>query len=68
MDLSKIQVKGVEPQKCEERYQKAKIVHTIIRRVAINLDMPLIDLYNTIIWPLNKQEGGALAAFKMAAE
>ena len=68
MDLSKIQVKGADPQKCEERYKKANIVHTIIRRVAINCDEALLDLYRTIIWPLNKQEGGALAAFKLAAE
>lgn len=66
MDLSKIKVRGDQSQKCEERYNKAKIVHTILQRTAINCDVPLEKLYKEIVWPLNKLPGQALEAFRLA--
>ena len=70
MDLSKIKVRGEEAQKCTEKYKKAKVVHTILQRVAINNDIELLKLYKELIWPLikDKDDYKALDVFKQAAQ
>eukprot|EP00831_Metopus_contortus_P048134 TRINITY_DN390_c0_g1_i8.p1 TRINITY_DN390_c0_g1~~TRINITY_DN390_c0_g1_i8.p1 ORF type:complete len:253 (-),score=66.24 TRINITY_DN390_c0_g1_i8:53-811(-) len=68
MDLSKIKVRGDEMQQCEERYRKAKTVHTILKQTAINCDIPLIELYKEVVWPLKVDETHMLNIFKMAAQ
>ena len=67
--MSKIKVRGEESQKCTERYKKAKIVHTIVQRVAINCDVEVIKIYKEIVWPLYKDgQYRALDVFKAAAQ
>jgi len=52
--------------RCEERYNKSKIVHSIMRHVAEKTQTPIETLYETIGWPLNKKYGHSLDAFKLS--
>ena len=52
--------------KCEERYNKGKMVASIMRHVAEATKTPMEELYSSFGWPLNKKYGNALDAFKMS--
>lgn len=52
--------------KCEERYNKSKMVHSILRHVAEKTNTPIEELYERIGWPLNKKYGHAVDAFKLS--
>jgi translation initiation factor 2 subunit 1 len=66
IDLSKRRVSREDIIKCEERYNKSKMVHSIMRHVAEKTQHPIEDLYETIGWPLNKKYGHAVDAFKLS--
>ncbi|CAJ2644107.1 unnamed protein product [Trifolium pratense] len=65
IDLSKRRVSEEDIQACEERYNKSKLVHSIMRHVAETLDLDLEDLYVHIGWPLYRKYGHAFEAFKL---
>jgi translation initiation factor 2 subunit 1 len=52
--------------KCEERYNKSKAVHSIMRHVAEATQTPLETLYETIGWPLDRKYGHSHDAFKIS--
>lgn len=64
IDLSKRRVSEEEVAACEERYNKSKMVHSIMRHVAETMDADLEDLYVHVAWPLYKRYGHAFEAFK----
>ncbi|KAF2503136.1 eukaryotic translation initiation factor 2 subunit alpha [Mytilinidion resinicola] len=66
IDLSKRRVSPEDIVKCEERYNKSKMVHSIMRHVAEKTNTPIEELYSTIGWPLNKKYGHAVDAFKLS--
>ena len=66
IDLSKRRVSPEDIVKCEERYNKSKMVHSIMRHVAEKTLTPIEKLYETIGWPLNKSYGHAIDAFKIS--
>jgi translation initiation factor 2 subunit 1 len=66
IDLSKRRVSPEDILKCEERYNKSKMVHSILRHVAEKCSIPIEDLYQKIGWPLNKKYGHAVDAFKLS--
>jgi len=66
IDLSKRRVSPEDIVKCEERYNKSKMVHSIMRHVAEKTTTPILELYETIGWPLNKKYGHAIDAFKLS--
>ena len=66
IDLSKRRVSPEDVVKCEERFNKAKAVHSIMRHVAEKTNVPLEELYTTIGWPLYRKYGHAYDAFKIA--
>ncbi|KAI9778956.1 MAG: hypothetical protein M1839_007767 [Geoglossum umbratile] len=66
IDLSKRRVSPEDVVKCEERYNKSKMVHSILRHVAEKTKEPIEDLYKTIGWPLNKKYGHSIDAFKLS--
>ena len=66
IDLSKRRVSPEDIVKCEERYNKSKMVHSIMRHVAEKTDTALEELYTDIGWPLNKKYGHAVDAFKLS--
>ncbi|KDO33652.1 hypothetical protein SPRG_01613 [Saprolegnia parasitica CBS 223.65] len=55
IDLSKRRVSPEDILKCEERYNKAKTVHGVLRQVAQDTSIELEDLYQKISWPLYKK-------------
>jgi len=66
IDLSKRRVDPEDVVKCEERYNKAKAVHSVLRHVAEVKGQRLETLYQKIGWPLYKKYGHAYDAFKIA--
>ncbi|KAJ2995776.1 hypothetical protein HDV02_000463 [Globomyces sp. JEL0801] len=65
IDLSKRRATPEDIAECEERYNKSKAVHSIMRHVADRVNMDLEELYTLYCWPLYKQYGHAYEAFKM---
>ena len=49
--------------KCEERYNQAKAVHSVLRHVADQHKLWLEDLYKQVGWPLYRKYGHAFDAF-----
>ena len=66
IDLSKRRVSPEDVVKCEERYNKSKAVHSIMRHVAEATRTPLETLYQQIGWPLNRKYGHSHDAFKLS--
>lgn len=66
IDLSKRRVSPEEATKAEERFNKSKAVHSILRHVAEKHKVPLETLYETIGWPLSRKYGHAYEGFKVA--
>ncbi|KAL4857292.1 Eukaryotic translation initiation factor 2 subunit alpha [Chlorella vulgaris] len=63
IDLSKRRVSPEDLQKCEERFAKSKMVHSIMRHVAETTGQNLEQLYTDIAWPLYRMYGHAHTAF-----
>jgi len=66
IDLSKRRVSPEDIAKCEDRYNKSKAVHSVLRHLADQRKMNLQDLYEVIGWPLDKKYGHSYNAFKMS--
>jgi len=66
IDLSKRRVAPEEIAKCEERYNKSKAVHSIMRHVAETMQRSIEDLYVQFGWPLYHKFGHAYDAMKLA--
>lgn len=64
--MSKRRVSPEDVVKCEERYNKSKAVHSIMRHVAEHTKTPLETLYQQIGWPLNRKYGHSHDAFKLS--
>ncbi|XP_073130313.1 eukaryotic translation initiation factor 2 subunit alpha homolog [Henckelia pumila] len=65
IDLSKRRVSEEDIQACEERFNKSKLVHSIMRHVAETMKIDLEDLYIHVGWPLYRKYGHAFEAFKV---
>ncbi|TFJ85237.1 hypothetical protein NSK_003660 [Nannochloropsis salina CCMP1776] len=63
IDLSKRRVSPDDVIKCEERYNKAKAVHSVLRHVADMHHLWLEDLCKKVAWPLYRKHGHAFDAF-----
>lgn len=66
IDLSKRRVSAEDIVKCDERYNKSKAVHLILRHCAEKFSIPLETLYTTVGWPLSRKYGHAYDAFKLS--
>eukprot|EP00538_Stauroneis_constricta_P013404 CAMPEP_0119573384 /NCGR_PEP_ID=MMETSP1352-20130426/45098_1 /TAXON_ID=265584 /ORGANISM="Stauroneis constricta, Strain CCMP1120" /LENGTH=336 /DNA_ID=CAMNT_0007623073 /DNA_START=25 /DNA_END=1035 /DNA_ORIENTATION=+ len=66
IDLSKRRVSPEDVAACEDRFNKAKAVHGVLRHLAERRKYFLLDLYEKIGWPLYKKYGHAFDAFKLA--
>lgn len=66
VDLSKSKVAPEDIPKCEERYNKAKTVHSIMRHLAETTNQDLENLYEQVGWPLYRRFNHAFDAFKAA--
>ena len=66
IDLSKRRVSPEDILKCEERFAKAKTVHSIMRNVAEKVDLPIEQVYQEVAWPLYKKYGHAYEGFRLS--
>jgi len=66
IDLSKRRVSPEDVAKCEDRYNKAKAVHSVLRHVAEQRHVGLEELYTRAGWPLYRKYGHAHDAYKLA--
>jgi len=66
IDLSKRRVSDEDIAKCQERYNKSKAVHSIMRHVAETVHLDLEELYGKIAWKLYRKLGHAYDAFKLS--
>lgn len=66
IDLSKRRVDPEDVVKCEERYNKAKAVHSVLTHVAKTHNLQVEDLCKRVGWPLYRKYGHAYDAFKIA--
>lgn len=66
IDLSKRRVSHDDIVRCEEKYNKSKAVHSILRHVAETCKVQLLSLYEHFGWDLYKKFGHAYDAFKLA--
>ncbi|KAI3459262.1 hypothetical protein Pfo_015925 [Paulownia fortunei] len=65
VNLSKRRVSDDDATACQERYNKSKHVHSILRHVAETMDVDLEDLYIHVGWPLYRKYVHAFEAFKL---
>eukprot|EP01023_Acetabularia_acetabulum_P031561 TRINITY_DN2957_c1_g1_i2.p1 TRINITY_DN2957_c1_g1~~TRINITY_DN2957_c1_g1_i2.p1 ORF type:complete len:351 (-),score=60.04 TRINITY_DN2957_c1_g1_i2:88-1062(-) len=65
IDLSKRRVTQEDYVKCELKYNKSKMVHSIMRHVAETTGSDMEILYQQIAWPLYQIYGHAFEAFKV---
>lgn len=68
IDLSKRRVSPEDVAKCEEKYNKSKAVHSIMRHVSQTCHVRLEDLYKQFGWDLYKRFGHAYDAFKLIVQ
>ncbi|KAJ8610858.1 hypothetical protein CTAYLR_009132 [Chrysophaeum taylorii] len=68
IDLSKRRVSAEDVAKCEDRYNKAKAVHRVMRHVAEKRGSALEELYRKVGWPLYRKYGHAYDAFKLCLQ
>ena len=66
IDLSKRRVSAEDVQKCDERFQRSKAVHSIVRHVAETQHVEMEELYSKTAWPLYRKHGHAYEAFRVA--
>ncbi|KAI7755360.1 hypothetical protein M8C21_004300 [Ambrosia artemisiifolia] len=65
IDLSRKRLSEQDVQICVDRYSKSKVVHSIMRHVAVTKFVDLEDLYIHVGWPLYRKYGHAFEAFKV---
>ena len=65
IDLSKRRVSPEDVAACEDKFNKAKAVHGVLRHLADRKGLYLEELYQKIGWPLYKKFGHAYDAFKL---
>merc|ERR1712050_344672 len=66
IDLSKRRVSPEDVQKCDERFQRSKAVHSILRHVSEVQHIDMEALYRLTAWPLYEKFGHAYEAFRAA--
>lgn len=65
IDLSKKSVTTKNLVKCEQKWNKSKIVQNIISHISDMCSVPIIDIHKLITWKLYEKYGHAYDAFRM---
>lgn len=66
IDLSKRRVSAEDVLACDERFQRSKAVHSIVRHVSEATRTDMESLYSQTAWPLYAKYGHAYEAFRLA--
>lgn len=67
IDLSKRRATPEDIAICEERFAKSKAVQTIIRHIATEVGISVVELNEKVTWPLARKHGNEYDAFREAA-
>lgn len=67
IDLSKRRVSPEDMAAAEDKFNKSKMVHSIMRHVAETTGSNLEELYKTVGWPLYRKYVHAFEAFKVGS-
>jgi translation initiation factor 2 subunit 1 len=65
IDLSKKKVQPEEAAQTEKYFKKAKMVHNILKQVAVKMDCTLLSLYEKFGWDLYDKYDHAYDAFRL---
>jgi translation initiation factor 2 subunit 1 len=65
IDLSKKKVQPEEAVSCEKHFKKAKMVHNILKQMAVKMDVTLLSLYEQFGWDLYDKYGHAYDSFRL---
>lgn len=65
IDLSKKKVQPEEAAEYEKYFKKAKMVHNILKQVAVKLDCTLLEIYEKFGWDLYDKYGHAYDSFRL---
>lgn len=65
IDLSKKKVQPEEAVNCEKHFKKAKMVHNILKQMAVKMDCTLLSLYEDFGWDLYDKFGHAYDSFRL---
>jgi len=65
IDLSKRRVSPEDVQACEDKFNKSKMVHSIMHQVSMTTGTDLEQLYKDVGWPLYAKHKHAFEAFKI---
>lgn len=68
IDLSKRRVAPEDVIKIEEKWNKSRTVHSIVRHVAETVGIDMIELYKRWGWPLYRKYGHAYDGFRYAVK
>ena len=68
IDLSKRRVAPEDVEKIQEKWNKSRAVHSIVRNIAETVQVDMEDLYKRWGWPLYKKYGHAYDAFTRGAK
>lgn len=68
IDLSKRRVAPEDVSVIEEKWNKSRTVHSIVRHVAETVGVDMIDLYTRWGWPLYRKYGHAYDGFRIAVK
>lgn len=63
IDLSKKRVPQQDVPEVQSRYAKGKMVQAIMRSIYEATQVPVIELYQTIVWPLQTEDTHCLDRF-----
>jgi translation initiation factor 2 subunit 1 len=63
VDLSKKSVSQDENVECIERWSKTRFVYTVMCGLSISRDVSVSELYEKVVWPLDKKYGHTYNAF-----
>jgi translation initiation factor 2 alpha subunit (eIF-2alpha) len=65
-DLSLTRISREDIDECTRRYANSKAVNRMLKSIASHKNIPLVDLYRSIVWPLSIKYGHAYNAFSTA--
>eukprot|EP01121_Diplochlamys_sp_Union-15-3_P010605 TRINITY_DN2992_c0_g1_i1.p1 TRINITY_DN2992_c0_g1~~TRINITY_DN2992_c0_g1_i1.p1 ORF type:complete len:311 (+),score=62.80 TRINITY_DN2992_c0_g1_i1:60-935(+) len=68
VDLTKRYITKQDTDACTKKYNRCKLIHNTLKRLAETKHLKLTDLYEKIVWPLDKKYGSSFRAFQLVAE
>ena len=62
--VSRFKVSDVEKEEARKRFSKSTVVRKILEAVVAQCGVPMADLFEKVVWTLNRSRGHAFDAFR----